>query len=176
VVDPLLTERRIELAILVLILLLVLQLVYGAARLALLSKPEAVLPAADSLQVTASFVRNTLTAEQAREIVSRPLLWPERKPVAEVVKVPDTAAPKKEEFKGFKLIGLFGAGDSIGIIVRAKDKTQRLHVGEELNGWKLTSVGVRQAVFSAGSKQETLTLQPEHTNADVGHKRSERRR
>ena len=166
-VDPLLTERNFELAILFLILLLVLQLVYGASRLTLLSAPEAVLPAEDSLQVQESYQRHTITEEQSAEIQNRPLFWPERRPVADVVKEPESTE-EKQEFKGFKLIGLFGVGESIGIIVQAEGKTVRLRPGEELDGWTLDSVGGRQAEFSSGARKETLILKPENQKAGAG--------
>jgi hypothetical protein len=158
-VNPLLAERRIEFVILLLGLLLILQLVYGGAYLALLSTPDVVLPAADSLQVASSQPRKTITSQQSNEIRDRPLLWVARRPVV-ASSVSAAESPKPAQFKGFKLVGLFGTGDSVGIIATSKGKTQRLGIGEILDEWTLESVGVNEAVFSSGSRQETLVLQP----------------
>jgi hypothetical protein len=158
-VNPLLAERRIEFVILLLGLLLILQLVYGGAYLALLSTPDVVLPAADSLQVSSSQPRKTITSQQSNEIRDRPLLWVARRPVV-ASSVSAAESPKPAEFKGFKLVGLFGTGDAVGVIASSKGKTQRLGIGGTLDEWTLKSVGVNEAVFSSGSRQETLVLQP----------------
>jgi hypothetical protein len=170
-VNPLLAERRIEFVILLLGLLLILQLVYGGAYLALLSTPDVVLPAADSLQVASSQPRKTITSQQSNEIRDRPLLWAARRPfVASSVSAAES--PKPAQFKGFKLVGLFGTGDSAGVIATSKGKTRRLGIGEILDEWTLESVGVNEAVFSSGSRQETLVLQPASiiTSADKAKK------
>jgi hypothetical protein len=160
--DPILTERRIELVVVLLALLLILQLVFGASRLAMISTPEAVVPTADALQVLHSLGQNTVTAQQSNEIRSRPLLWPGRRSVAPAVgNVAGPALVKQQELHDIKLLGVFGTGDTIGIIARVKDKTQRIHPGEEVAGWTLKSVGKAEAVFAAGSRQETIILLPE---------------
>ena len=161
-VNPLLTERRIELAILVLVLLLTLQLLYGGSRLARLSMPKVVLPAADSLRVSHTQSQHKITMEQRNEIRDRPLLWAARRPFVAPLpaEAPVVKSAEPSPFKGFKLIGLFGTGDAAGIIVSLKGKVQRLRREEELGGWKLESVGVNEAVFSSGSQQNTLILQP----------------
>ena len=157
-VNPLLTERRIELAILLLFLLLILQLVYGASRLALLSTPKVVSPAADSLQVSEILSQQRITMDQRNEIRDRPLLWAARRPFVAPVFVPVVKAPERKPFKGFQLVGLFGNGDSVGVIVSLKDKTQRMRPGETFGEWKLKSVGANDAVFISGSQEETLVL------------------
>ena len=169
--NPLLAERRIELAALVLVLILVLQFMYGGIYLALLSTPDVVSPAADSLQVSGSQARKTITSQQSNEIRDRPLLWVARRPfVASSVSAAES--PKPAQFKGFKLVGLFGTGDSVGVIASSKGQTQRLSIGATLDEWTLESVGVNEAVFSSGSRQETLVLQPASiiTSADKAKK------
>ena len=157
-VNPLLTERRIELAILLLFLLLILQLIYGASRLALLSTPKVVSPAADSLQVSEILSQQRITMDQRNEIRDRPLLWAARRPFVAPVSVPVVKAPESKPFKGFQLVGLFDNGDSVGAIVSLKDKTQRMRPGETFGEWKLKSVGANDAVFTSGSQEETLVL------------------
>lgn len=157
-VNPMLTERRIELAILLLLLLLILQLVYGGSRLALLSTPTVVLPAADSLRVSETQSQQTITMDQRNEIRDRPLLWAARRPFVAPVSVPVVKAPEPKPFKGFQLVGLFGNGDSVSVIVSLKGKTQRMRPGETFGEWKLKSVGANDAVFTSGSQEETLVL------------------
>ena len=172
--NPLRMERRIELALLFLALLLILQLLYGSVRLALLSAPVALVPKADSLRVISSSGLNAVSAAQSNEIRNRPVLWPGRQPVDNVAEIAPVKNGKPKEFKNVKLVGVFGAGDSAGIIVRVEDKVLRIQRGEELAGWKLESIGKNEAVFAAGGRQEELALLPGPSNsADKVNKRSE---
>jgi hypothetical protein len=173
--DPLRTERRIELAAVLLLLLLVLQLVYGATRLAIVSAPEAVLPAADSLEVMASLGLETIDDEQSDEIRERPLFWPSRRPVEVVVERPRSKKPKEQELKDVKLVGVFGTGNSVGIIALVEGRIERVRVGEEIDGWKLKTVNQNEAEFRAGSRKAKLSLLPEtDKSAGVVNKLSER--
>ena len=96
--------------------------------------------------------------DQSNEIRDRPLLWAARRPFVAPVSVPVVKAPEPKPFKGFQLVGLFGNGDSVGVIVSLKGKTQRMRPGETFGEWKLKSVGANDAVFSSGSQEETLVL------------------
>jgi hypothetical protein len=175
--DPLRLERRFELVLLLLALLLILQLLYGFIRLALMATPAALDPAADSMEVFAPLGSATVTAAQSNEIRNRPLLWPGRRPIEAVVEVAAAKSEKQQKFTGIKLVGVFGAGDSAGIIAQVKKKTRRIRLGEELAGWTLQSVGENEAVFTAGSRQEKIILLPESINsAGKVNKRSEFRR
>jgi hypothetical protein len=163
--DPLRTERRVELVAGLLALALVLQVAFGAARLAITVGPDAVPPSVDSLQVLRSLPLDAVTTEQSTEIRNRPLFWPTRRPAAPVAV--DTAAPvseKQQASNELKLLGVFGAGDTIGIIVRVKDSTRRIRLGEEVSGWKLKSVEESGAVVVSGSRQKTLQLLPNQVN------------
>jgi hypothetical protein len=160
--DPVRTERRIELIVVLLALLLILQLVHGAFRLAIISIPEAVAPTADSMHVVISIGQGIVTPELNNEIRSRPLLWPARRPGSPVsVDATAPAIAKQHELNEIKLLGVFGAGDTVGIIARVKDKTQRIRLGEVVAGWTLKAVEKTGAVFAAGSRQKTLMLLPE---------------
>lgn len=176
--NPLRLERRFELALLLLVLLLILQLAYGLLRLGLLSAPAALEPTVDSLQVVAIPGLDAVTAEQSNEIRSRPLLWRERRPVEEVEEVVASEADDPKEFKVIKLVGVFGAGDSAGIIARVDEQgTRRVRLGEDVAGWTLESVENNEVVITAGSRQEKLVLLPELSDsADKDKKRSGRRR
>lgn len=154
------TERRVEAALLLLLLLLVLQLVWGFTHLNQQFYPEAVEPAPDTLQLVASPDVETVSAAQSNDIRSRPLLWLSRRPEVEVVKV---VKPKKEEdstgLDKMKVVGVFGAGESAGMIVRFEGKPHRLRLGEDLAGWTLESVTEKDVVLQNGAQRETLALE-----------------
>lgn len=174
--DPLRTQRRIELLVVLLTLFLFLQLGYGAFRLAVFSPPEPVLPAADSLQVKTPLKMATVTPEQSGEIRNRPLFWPERRPT-EVVAIEAAAMEvTAQELKDIELRGVFGSGDSVGIIALVKNQSRRIRLGEEVDGWKLESVGTNEAVFTAESRQARLSLLPQPIEpAGKANKRRERK-
>jgi hypothetical protein len=162
-VDPLRTERRIEAAVILLLLLLVLQLAYGASRLAILTTPAPILPASDSLEVISSISLDTITARQRSEIRSRPLFWTGRRPaedVANAAELQELKELKEHTFEGVRLLGVFGAGESVGIIAQVKGKSRRVLLGQKVDGWTLEKVEGNDAVFVAGSQREKATLQP----------------
>lgn len=142
-------------------LLLVVQLVYSATRLAYLSAPDAISPAADALQVKSALAVDTVLQEHSEEIRKRPLFWAGRRPA---VSLADSVEPvageaKVQEIEGIELLGIFGGGDSAGIIALADKKEQRVLVGQKLKGWKLESVDTDAAVLAAGARRVNLQLQ-----------------
>jgi hypothetical protein len=162
-VDPLRTERRIEMVVILLLLLLLLQLAYGASRLALLSTPAPILPATDALEVMSAIPLDRVTAPQSSEIRSRPLFWMGRRPAEAVIiapELPEVKQPKEHKFEGIKLLGVFGVGESVGIIAQVKGKSRRVLLGQKVDGWTLEKVEGNGAVFVAGSQREKATLQP----------------
>ncbi|MDG1945929.1 MAG: hypothetical protein P8J17_16840 [Halioglobus sp.] len=169
-IDPLRTERRIEVVVILLLLVLLLQLAYGAARLAILSTPAPILPATDSLEVMSSIPRGKVTARQRSEIRSRPLFWTSRRPadaVANAAELQELKELKEHTFEGIRLLGVFGAGESVGIIAQVKGKPRRVLLGEKIDGWTLEAVAGNDAVFVAGSRREKATLQPETVKSAV---------
>ena len=178
-VDPLRTERRIEAVVILLLLLLLLQLAYGAARLAILSTPAPILPATDSLEVMSSIPLGKVSARQRSEIRSRPLFWTGRRPaeaVANAAELQQLKELKEHTFNGIRLLGVFGAGESVGIIAQVKGKSRRVLVGEKVDGWTLEAVEGNDAVFVAGSRREKATLQPEAAKSAVQTRNSRARR
>jgi len=158
--QPLRTERRVETALLVLLFLFIVQLVWGFTQLSQQFYPEAIEPAPDSLQLVASPDIETVTPAQSNDIRSRPLLWLSRRPVGEVVEV---VKPEKKEdaadLDKMKLVGVFGAGESAGMIVRVEGKPQRLRLGGDLAGWTLESVAEKEVVLKKGARRKTLSLE-----------------
>jgi hypothetical protein len=121
--------------------------------------PEAVSPAADALAVRGVSQAARVTTGQSEEILARPLFWEGRRPVEDILPPAgtDENAPPGQ-MKGVALLGVFGGGDSAGIIVRIKDQKRRVMVGEEINGWELQSVQPKTVVFAAGGRTRELKL------------------
>lgn len=156
---PLRTERRVEAALILLLLLLLVQLAWGFMRLSGQSSPEAVEPAADTLQLASSPDVGSVSAAHSNDIRSRPLLWPSRRPAGDVVKVAEAKPEKATDFDSMQLVGVFGAGESAGMIVRVKGKPQRLRLGDDLAGWTLDAVTEQEAVLKKGARRKTLALE-----------------
>ena len=162
-VDPQRTERRIELLVLVLCLVLCLQLIYGVLRLLLLSDPQPISPADGALRVRGVVQYQKVTEEQSGEIRARPVFWVTRRPADAVAttvvskKPKAPAAPKKIE--GVKLVGMFGDGDSAGIILIVKGKKQRIMLGEKVESWTFDAVEPGRVIFTSGGRREALELQ-----------------
>jgi type II secretory pathway component PulC len=158
--DPLRTERKIELVAAILLLVLCFQLLYSGARLLAKAMPAAVAPAADALLVKDVLAQGGISSAQSAEILQRPLFWEGRRPLEEaaVAVAPKPAQGKAGKLAGVKLLGVFGAGDTAGIIVAEKGKKRRILLGEELSGWTLESVDADQVMFAAGGRTETLQL------------------
>lgn len=178
--NPLKTERRVELAALVILAVLLLQLVYSGLRLVLLSSPQAIAPAPDTLVVGEVASALNLSAADSEELLGRPLFWPSRRPAPEVVdKAPPPEEEKSGDLKGVQLVGVFGVGESAGIIALVQGKKQRILRGEKLLGWTLQSVEpTRIILVDKGSRRE-LSLEPGQgagVKEDASGARKKRRR
>lgn len=168
--DPLRSERYVELLLLVLAVLFLLQLLWGFYRSVFPAIPQPVQPTADALQVVALNDAGAIPAELRSEIVQRPLFWVQRRPTGPAALAAAQAAAEQAaadaelngagEIKGLKLAGVFGAGDSAGVIVLSEkqEKKHRLAVGDDINGWALDSVSSTEAVFRNGARRATLEL------------------
>jgi len=157
--NPQLTERRVELATVALAVLLVLWLLIGGARLVLDAGPAAVMPAEDSLEVQRLALEEPLTRGETARILERPLFWEERRPLtpAAVVSQPVSVAPTKLE--GVSLQGVYGAGDSIGLIATVDGRLRRVNSGQTLKGWQFSSYEDGVATFTSGTRKATLALE-----------------
>ena len=157
--DPLRSERRIELLVLLCALILCLQALYSGSRLLTLSTPAAIAPAEDALSLQSLRARGAVTGQQSAEILSRPLFWEGRRPVDEVVVVAPPGPPAKtKKLSGVKLLGVFGGETGSGVIVRSKDRQQRVLLGETLDGWVLESIDADKVIFSNEGQQQELAL------------------
>lgn len=161
--DPLRSERRVELVVVVLAGILIMQTIIGAAHMLVPSAPAPLPPAADAMRLGEVHGLEPLADDWREEIQSRPLFWSSRRAVAapagqEQAANDDAAEKKPGKIRDVKLTGVFGSGDSAGIIVTTKSGKRRLLVGEELNGWRLESVTPTKAVFRADESTAELEL------------------
>lgn len=158
--DPLRSERRVELACLVLLLILLLQLAWVAARALLPPTPAPVEPAASSLTVADQLARRAVSPQASAELRERPLFWDGRRAIATVESKPEPAPiTRAPRLKDVRLLGVFGAGDSGGIIALVQNKQQRVQIGEELSGWTLQAVTADGATLVNDGDTEILDLQ-----------------
>ena len=159
--DPLRSERYLELAAVVVTLLFLLLVVFSGLRLSMLAEPEARLPAPESLVVADAMISGVVTSEMRNEINARPVFFPSRRPLSAAPPPPvvDKATANKSELDKVQLLGVFGGGETAGVILLVEGKKQRLGVGESVKGWKLKTVDLNEAQFASGGKLETLVLQ-----------------
>jgi hypothetical protein len=105
-----------------------------------------------------------VSAELSEELRARPLFWPSRRIRVDTTESSSvqhkTSAPETEIDK-IKLVGIFGAGESAGIIALVQGKKRRILVGEEVAGWSLDSIALNEAVFADGPRRKTLILKPQ---------------
>lgn len=158
--NPLKTERRIELAAIVLVVLIVLVLFVGLVGQAGSEGPSALPPAADSLKLKVLRLEAGLPEEAASAVLARPLFWEGRRPLA--ANAPVAAKPKPvkaAKLEGVTLHGVFGAGDSLGLIATVDGRMGRIAVGESVKGWQLSAYEDGVAVFHRQGRRATLPLE-----------------
>ena len=165
--------HKLKLTAIALSVLLLLQLLWGGARLLLLSVPEPVLPANTVLRP--GVVNYQLPIIAAGEIVARPLFWRGREAFAYV---PTDGAEEEPvstggSIEGVKLLGVY-TGDAPGVIVKLKGKRYRVSQGEKLEGWTLSQANTEGATFQNGGKSKTIDLQHAIPSASAGPKKPKR--
>ena len=158
--DPLRSERRIELVVLVLAVLFGFQLLYSLVRLTIAPGPDAVPPAEDALRFGSIQPGRAVVQGESEEIRARPLFWPSRRPqdAPEQTTEAETEDAVAGELKGVKLQGVFGSGETAGVIALVKDKKQRILLGEKLQGWTLETVSPNRVTLTSGERSQELVL------------------
>lgn len=154
------TERRLELLVMVLALLLILQLLYSAVSLATLSEPEAIPPSLEGTGASQLASVERVTAEQREEVGARPLFWTSRRPAPRsAADGPEGPDARRGQLGKVDILGVFGSGATAGVIVKVEDNRQRILLGEELLGWSLEAVHPDRVDFSRDGEQQTLALE-----------------
>ena len=163
--DPLRSERKVELAALILTVLFVLLLLYCALRLSINYQPEAILPAPETLQVGELQFSGLVSEELSAQVRARPIFWPSRRPVVsnpdeqeQAVATEDPKKAKKNALDKVKVLGVFGSGGSAVIIALVDGKKKRISLGDKVVGWTLDSIDRGRAVFSENGRSQTLAL------------------
>ena len=167
--EPLRSERRVELVMVLLGVLALLQLLWLLVSYLLPPRVDVVLPAPDSMEVETVSQVGTLTAEQSRSIRARPVFWDSRRPLeAPPVVVAETAgedaadAPAAEKvLKGLTLSGIVANDDESRVIITYQKEQMRLAPGQDIAGWTLRSVQPDAAVFEDSGREVTLRLRPQ---------------
>ncbi len=151
--------RKIALGLTVIILL---QLVWSGASLLLLSDPEPILPAADSLQVDDLHFGAALDEDMSQDIVSRPVFWQGRAAYTAGAESVDSGKPEKprnSDIDGVTLLGVYSVGDVPGVIVSYREERHRLQPDESVAGWTFTSLNGNAAIFTYDSDTRELSLE-----------------
>ncbi len=100
-------------------------------------------------------------AQASLDFIFRPLFRPSRKPHEQREATPTvrvdqaSGAASMQTLAGYSLLGVFASGETSGAIVAAEEGLRkRLHVGDDLDGWRLQRTSLRAAYFenSAGAE------------------------
>ena len=158
---PLQAERRVELAAVLSMLLVIVCLSYNGVRLLTVTPPAPVIPNADSLVVAGVSDPSIVAANDRKQIGDRPLFWRSRTPL---VPPPDEDSSEDAATEGVvslenvKLLGVFGSANSVGIIALVEGEKQRILAGDKILGWELKSVEGSRAQFTEGLRSAELEL------------------
>jgi hypothetical protein len=185
--NPARALRRLELVALGLGSLLLLWAVFGGLSTAIGGGPKPLLPAEDTLKVRALGLERPLDEEGSDRLVNRPLFWEgrraiDKRPVGLVVTTPKPAQVKKIE--GVTLHGVYGEGESLGVIATVDGKMTRVGAGNSVKGWTLAAYRDGEVVFENGGRTQTLPLEltapsvtvltaPKPTSDDTGGESAE---
>ncbi|WOJ93430.1 hypothetical protein R0135_16840 [Congregibacter variabilis] len=161
--NPERSERRLELAVIALLLVVLLQILWWMFGRFSEATVTAVEPAKDSLRVADATVTGAITAPQSLQLQSRPLFWASRRPNAKAAP-PQKAAPGNgkpaRRLEDLKVAGAVGAGDQGKAIIIHKDKLMRLGIGDTVAGWSLQSVSLGEVVFVSAGARDVRRLTP----------------
>jgi type II secretory pathway component PulC len=163
--EPLRSERRVELAVVVLALLVVVQLPILLGRYFVAGQVRAVPPAPDSLTVVSRNPVRTLSQQQSMEVLARPVFFASRRPLellpGSVAADDDVDDGKKGgSLQGLKVLGIVENGERSRVIISYKGEQRRLLKGESVAGWRLTEVTPGRVVLENGDERDERRLNP----------------
>jgi hypothetical protein len=135
----------------------------AALTLALMPTPGLHSVARADDAVEASALKNPLAAhllDEFAETRDRPLFSPTREPPApKLASVPQVAPPPPPAPPpSLVLLGVVSDGNGPHAMVRGGDKTIRAHLGEEIEGWKVTQIESRRLVLSHDDRSVSFAL------------------
>ena len=173
--DPQRTLRRLEAVALGLGVLLLSWALLGMVSHFVSGGPDPVLPSKDSLAVTALTLEDPLSKEGSEAVLARPLFWEGRRPLAEEplkLVLPKETKPKVQKLDGVTLHGVYGEGESLGVIATVNGKLQRVSGSETIKGWRLESYSAGVAVFANNGQKQSLLLELASPTVSIGSKAS----
>jgi len=173
--DPQRTLRRLEAVALGLGFLQLSWALLGMVSHFVSGGPDPVLPSKDSLAVTALTLEDPLSEEGSEAVLARPLFWEGRRPLAEEplkLVLPKETKPKVQKLDGVTLHGVYGEGESLGVIATVNGKLQRVSGSETIKGWRLESYSAGVAVFANNGQKQSLLLELASPTVSIGSKAS----
>ena len=84
-------------------------------------------------------------------------------------------AAQAGELAKIKVLGIFGGGQSAGVIALVNDKKRRILLNDEAMGWTLQSVEPDRAVFINNGKTQEVQLQMASISAKNEPKKTKKR-
>ena len=162
--EPLRSERRVELAVVVLALVVVVQLPVLLGRYIAAGQVRAVPPAPDSLTVVSRAQLRTPTPQQSVEVLARPVFFASRRPLeprTDVAAADAEAEVKKAgSLEGLKVLGIVENGEQSSVIVSLKGEQRRLLKGQSIAGWRLAEVTPGRVALESGDERDERSLSP----------------
>ncbi|MDO8862523.1 hypothetical protein Q6D67_12500 [Haliea sp. E1-2-M8] len=123
--------------------------------------PPAIPPAPSTLAEGSIELPAPTPSEDAGEMLVRPLFWNTRRPEPEAGPAEEPAPVLGPDIlDNVRLLGVFAAGDSAGIIINVAGQRQRLMVGEQLQQWTLQGLSAAGANFVASDDASMERLLP----------------
>lgn len=133
----------------------------GAILVITRQPPPAIPPSPSTLAAGSIELPAPPLSENAGEMLARPLFWNTRRPEPEAGPVEKPApVPGPDVLDKVRLLGMFAAGDSGGVIINVAGERQRLMVGEGLQQWTLQGLSAAGANFVASDDASVERLLP----------------
>lgn len=160
--NPLKALRRLELAAVGLGIVFLLWATLGGLATAIGGGPKPVFPAEDTLKVRALGLEPALDEEGSDRLVSRPLFWEgrraiDKRPLELIETTPKPVQVKKLE--GVTLHGVYGEGESLGVIATVDGQLTRINANSSIKGWKMVSYADGKVTLENGGRTQSLPLE-----------------
>lgn len=160
--NPLKALRRLELAAVGLGIVFLLWATLGGLATAFGGGPKPLFPAEDTLKVRALGLEPALDEEGSDRLVSRPLFWEgrraiDKRPLELIETTPKPVQVKKLE--GVTLHGVYGEGESLGVIATVDGQLTRINANSSIKGWKMVSYADGKVTLENGGRTQSLPLE-----------------
>lgn len=160
--NPLKALRRLELAAVGLGIVFLLWATLGGLATAIGGGPKPVFPAEDTLKVRALGLEPALDEEGSDRLVGRPLFWEgrraiDKRPLELIETTPKPVQVKKLE--GVTLHGVYGEGESLGVIATVDGQLTRINANSSIKGWKMVSYADGKVTLENGGRTQSLPLE-----------------